>query len=83
MFFAVADAQAAAPLGNGCTALVGGTTVAVLAMPGLFGVAETVVPIPANVALRGLTLFAQAAVLDPAAANGFRLTQGLRFTVGD
>jgi hypothetical protein len=80
--FGLADAQASVPLGNGCTLLLGGA-VALTFVPAPGGEAEVSIPIPGAVALRGLVLFAQAAVLDNAAAGGFRLTQGLRLEVGD
>jgi hypothetical protein len=83
VLFGVAFGQAAVPVGHGCTLLLGGATVVRLAAANVLGSAEIVTPLPAVPALRGVALVAQAAVLDAAAAGGFRLSPGLQISVGD
>jgi hypothetical protein len=83
VFFGVAVRQGSTPLGNGCTLLLAGTTAIVFTAADSKGAAQTTFAVPAVTALRGVQVFAQAAVLDPAAPGGLRLSQGLRLTVGD
>jgi hypothetical protein len=81
--FGVADALGSLPLPNGCVLLLAGTVTTVVT-PVLFGgTAEVVIPIPPSPVLRGLALYAQAAVLDGGTAGAFRMTQALRLVVGD
>lgn len=79
--FGLAPASAALP--NGCTLLVGQTFHTVLWFTDPAGMVHQRVPLPGDLALRGASLFAQAAVLDPRAAGGFTMSQGLRLDLGD
>lgn len=81
--FAIADATGSLPLGSGCTVHVGGTVVLQFVPSSASGITELLVPIPSVAALRGLTLYGQAAVLDTTAPTGLRLTGGRRFVIGD
>jgi hypothetical protein len=81
--FAFAATTASTPLGNGCTLLLGQPGTSVFTLGGANGMAAVPLPIPRLYSLRGLTLFAQSAVLDPASPGGLRLSQGLRVQVGD
>lgn len=75
--------QASTPLANGCTLRIGQTFHTVLWFTDPAGVVHQPLPLPNDLALRGLPLFAQAAVLDPRAPGGFTLSQGLRLDLGD
>lgn len=81
--FALDLTSASTPIGGGCTVWLGGGFVGLFQISDTFGFASQPLPLPANPALRGLDLFAQAAVLEPASINGLVLTQGLRLTLGD
>jgi hypothetical protein len=71
------------PLGGGCTVWLSPGFLGLFQISNASGFAEQPLLLPANPALRGLDLFAQAAVLEPLSANGLVLTQGLRLTLGD
>lgn len=81
--FVVGDAPASLPIGAGCVVHVGGTLASWFAVPDVFGFTELRLPLPSTLAWRGLQVRAQAAVLDPGAPLGLRLTQGLLVTLGD
>lgn len=83
VLFAIADAAGSVSLAPGCTLHLGGTAALLAAAPSRTGHAEMWLPLPLDPRLRGVDAFAQAAVLDPAASPGFRLTQALQFTLGD
>lgn len=73
----------AAPVTFGsCTVEVGAPSVTRLLLAGGAGIATLPVPLPWSPALVGLDVFAQAAVLDPA-ANTARLSRALALTLGD
>lgn len=71
------------PLGSGCSLYLvgGGDSLAGSADPA--GNASVALPVPFHFALRGLAFSAQAASLDPQSPTGFRLSSGLRVTIGD
>ena len=72
-------------LGGGCTLHLGlGHTVFLGATSNAFGFASTRFPIPRDLRLRGMRLYAQAAIVDPAGgALGLAWTAARRLTVGD
>jgi hypothetical protein len=69
-------------VGNGCTLLVQVASSSFALCNGN-GMAVQPIPLPANPALHGLVVHAQAAALDPSAPGGLALSHGLRLTVGD
>lgn len=71
------------PLGNGCSLLVGQSFQSVLVATDANGFTSQPLPLPNALWLRGAAVFAQAAVLEPAAPGGFVLSQGLRLDLGD
>jgi hypothetical protein len=71
------------PLGSGCRVLVQAGVASPTLMVDGAGFAAWAFPVPRSASLRGVTLFAQAVVLDPAAPLGAGLSQGVRLTVGD
>jgi hypothetical protein len=72
------------PLGNGCVLLVAQPAVAHFAVASPAGWGPFPMAIPANHALLGLQVFAQAAVLDPPRSvfGGITISGGLRVAVG-
>jgi hypothetical protein len=71
-------------LGGGCTLYLAGVTAPLFTLTNAFGSARVTIPIRLDPALRGLTLYAQAGVVDPTGAfSGFSLTAGLRLVLGD
>jgi hypothetical protein len=77
-------ASASVPLGGGCTLLLGPSAGARFLLTNATGNARQPLPVPEAPALRGLTVFAQGAVLDAAGAfAGLAFTAGLQLVVGD
>lgn len=70
------------PIG-GCTLLVAPDQAVVFAPASALGHAHVSLPLPANRAFLGLSLFFQAAALDAQAPGGFVLTRGVRVAIGD
>ena len=75
--------QANAPLGSGCTVLVQNVINSLVWFTDAAGFAEFPLPVPATNTLRGVTLYAQAAVIDPASPLGLAVTPGLTLRLGD
>ena len=80
---AMSASQGSLALPGGCTVLLGPVARIVLAFADAGGNAQADVPVPLVPALRGRTLFAQAAALAPATALGFELSGGLQLLIGD
>lgn len=82
--FALSLTNQSAGLGSGCTAQLGGQIVTLLAVSSQLGHAQTAIPIPLSLSLRGLEIFGQAAILDPQGAlSGIAVSGGLRLRIGD
>jgi hypothetical protein len=81
--FAVGFAPGSMPVGNGCTLLLQQVAATGFMLANGNGMAVQPIPLPADQALRGLVLYAQAGVLDPAAPGALTLSPSLRLTVGD
>lgn len=79
----VAGAPGSVSLGHGCVLHLGGALANVFVLGQGTGDVEVLVPIPAAVGLRGLTVYAQAVILDGSAMGGFRLSQALAVGIGD
>jgi hypothetical protein len=77
-----ATAAANVPVGA-CTLLVAPGQAGLFALADAGGFRSLDLPVPAAPGLLGLTLFFQAAALQPASPAGFVLTAGLRVVVGD
>lgn len=76
-------AAGSTPIGNGCEFLLQNPIATRVWFTDAFGFWHQSLPLPNVPALRGLDLYVQGAVLDPASAGGLAMTQGLRLTVGD
>lgn len=76
-------AAGSSPLGNGCTLLLQNPFGSALWFTDAHGCWHHPLPLPASLALRGTTIVAQAAVLDPASPGGLAMTQGLSLSIGD
>src|SRR5262249_18754158 len=75
---------AAIALGGGCTQLLAAPVTVGFALADARGFAALPAPVPDNAALRGLTVHAQIATLQPGGPFlGLALSAGLRITVGD
>ena len=70
-------------LGNGCTMHLQNPFATAIWFTDANGLWHHPLALPDDMALRGVQLVAQGAVLDPASAGGFALTQGLSLTIGD
>lgn len=70
-------------LGSGCTLYIGPPAATFLSSTNASGSASTTLVIPADPALRAVSIYAQAAVLDAGAPFGVSLSQGLELFVGD
>jgi hypothetical protein len=81
--FGLALTSGNVPLGAGCTLWLGPDLISLFHLTDGSGCANQLLPLAADPALRGLDVFAQAAVLEPQSANGLVFTQGLRLTLGD
>ena len=81
--FAFATGPGPLLLGHGCTLWLDFTIVSAVTTTNLIGNAETRLAIPPQLWLRGLDLYAQASVIAPLDPLGFRLSQGIRFRIGD
>jgi Galactose oxidase, central domain len=79
---AVSDTQKTVPLGGGCNLYLGGSILAFATRSSNHGHAEVKLSIPFNLSLRGLTFFAQAAVIDPK-TNRLSMSHALRLVIGD
>lgn len=79
----VADTARPVPVGGGCTVHVGGASFALTRVANAFGGANVPLPIPRDVSLRGLSLHAQAATLDPSTPLGLALSSAITLTLGD
>ncbi len=73
------------PLGSGCTVEIAQAPALLLGTVDATGRARHTLPIPTSLAFRGVNLFAQAAVLDPANSpiGSVTLTAALRVAIGD
>ncbi|MCA8948384.1 MAG: hypothetical protein KDE27_02710 [Planctomycetes bacterium] len=81
---ALALGAASTPLGGGCTLELAGPTATTLVFTNGDGFATQRLALPNDRALRGVSLFAQAGVLDPLGAlPGVAFTPRLELTVGD
>lgn len=76
-------AAGSTPIGNGCEFLLQNPIATRVWFTDAFGFWHQNLPLPNVPALRGLDLYVQGAVLDPASAGGLAMTQGLRLTIGD
>jgi hypothetical protein len=82
--FALGFSGAAVPLGGGCTLFLPAPTVVGFALTNASGFADIRTAIPNDPSVRGLVVFAQAAVLDPLGPfAGVSFTGGLRLAIGD
>lgn len=79
--FAMSLAQSTTPLGGGCAIELGPVAATSFAVADARGRAFQPIPLPADPALRGVVVFAQAGVLG--GGPGLSLTPGLAITVGD
>ncbi|MBM4063160.1 MAG: hypothetical protein FJ265_18995 [Planctomycetes bacterium] len=72
-------------LGSGCNLWLAGPWVTSVSVASAAAEVTTPLPIPASLALRGIELFAQAAVLDPPRAllAGITMSDALRVAIGD
>ena len=70
-------------LGNGCTMHLQNPFATAIWFTDANGLWHHPLALPDDMALRGVQFVAQGAVLDPASAGGFALTQGLSLTIGD
>lgn len=80
--FGVAGAAGTLPVGSGCSASLGPPLFVEVRFPSAGGVSLLRVPLPADPALRGTTLLAQAVEFD-VASGAASLSTGLQFTIGD
>lgn len=71
------------PIGNGCTFLLQNAIGTQIWFTDPRGFWHQRLALPAALALRGVALHAQAAVLDPASPGGVAMSQGLTLTIGD
>lgn len=78
-----ASAAGNTPIGNGCTLLLQSPFGSTVWFTDANGFWHHPFPLPNSLAIRGIALHTQAAVLDPATPGGIALTQGLLLTVGD
>lgn len=84
MLFALSPTQATLPLGNGCTWFLGFHLLLAPATTSSLGHADFAVSIPFDLALRGLDVHMQAAVLDtPLPPIGLALSSALTLRLGD
>jgi hypothetical protein len=83
LLFALDLSNGSVSLGGSCTIWLSSGPLSLFQASNSAGFASQWLPLPSNRALRGLDLFAQAAVLEPQSANGLVLTQALRLTLGD
>lgn len=81
--FGLATATRSIPIGGGCTLYLDGTVVTVAASTNAIGFASVGLAIPADRTALGLSLFAQAVVLDPQAVLGAAFTGARRLMIGD
>lgn len=82
---AVGFSQQSQPLGSGCSLLVDAVAAVHVSLAGPGGDARSPIPIPPDNNLRGVTLLAQAAVVDPVNAlyGPVTVSDGLRIRIGD
>lgn len=83
MLLAVGFGQGNAPIGGGCALLITTPLTTLAALTNAAGRAEVGIPLPAAMSLRGVTLYAQAAGLDPAMPLGIGLSAGILIGLGD
>jgi len=83
--FAIGFVQQSLPLGAGCVVSIAQAPAVSFLVADPAGRLREPLPIPADPSLRGVTLLAQAAVVDPARSpiGSVTLTEGLRITIGD
>jgi hypothetical protein len=82
--FALGLSSAAVPLGGGCTLYLPAPTVVGFALTNASGFADVRTAIPNDPSVRGLVVFAQAAVFDPQGPfAGASFSGGLRLVIGD
>lgn len=81
--FGLSLTQRSLALGGGCSFFLDTPIAWAGATSSGHGHAETRLPMPLDLTLRGLELWSQGAALDPAAAHGFALTQAVRLRIGD
>jgi len=70
-------------IGSTCTLYLAGTAHSLVGSADPLGNATVQLPVPFSFALRGFAFTAQAASIDPQSLLGFRLSSGLRVTIGD
>lgn len=78
----MASTQSAAIPVLGCTQLVAANPAVAILPTNPAGFATTPLPLPNSPVLAGLTLYFQAAALEPTAPHGFTLSQGLHVMIG-
>jgi hypothetical protein len=83
VLFGLAPTGGNTPLGGTCTLWLGPGWLGLFQPTDAAGFADQPLAVPADPALRGIDVFAQACVLEPFSATGLVLTQGLRLTLGD
>jgi len=83
MLLAVGFGQGNTPIGGGCALLITTPLTTLAALTNAAGRAEVGIPLPAAMSLRGVTLYAQPAGLDPAMPLGIGLSAGLVIGLGD
>jgi hypothetical protein len=81
--FVLAFAPGAVPIGNGCTLHLGGALIPVATSVDAFGIATLRLPLADSQRLRGASLHAQALILYPFEPLGMRVSDAIRWTVGD
>ncbi len=81
--FGLGWGQGSVPLGSGCTLLVQPVAATAFVVTDGRGIALQRIPLPPSSGLRGLVLWAQAAVLAPLRPAGLEASRGLRIRLGD
>ncbi|MGE3173203.1 MAG: hypothetical protein AB7O97_11315 [Planctomycetota bacterium] len=82
-FVGLSTTSASTPLGGGCTLQLGTLSLSFFVVTSPDGFAEIALPIPDSPVFAGLSLFAQAAQIDPTTPIGLALSRQLAMTVGD
>lgn len=79
---AISTSSQSLPIGGGCTVYVGSPVLAPPLRTSTTGIATFAIPVPMQIALRGLTLYSQAFVLDENGSSGLALSSGAKLVFG-